>query len=113
MAVEDTDVKVSELTDAVSAIIEKLINNVQLLQDEVSSNRMKIFGIGIVLQSGPNRCIRDGTDESKRGVCFCRGPDFRPKFQPLGELTRLHPDIAHFTLTAKAKPKSITALAET
>jgi len=34
-AVKDPDVKVSELTDAVSAINEKLINNVQLLQDKV------------------------------------------------------------------------------
>ena len=44
---------------------------------------------------------------------FCRGPDFRPKFQRLGELTCLHPDIAHVALTATAKPESITALAET
>jgi len=44
---------------------------------------------------------------------FCRGPDFRPKFQRLGELTCLHPDIAHVALTATAKPESIAALAET
>jgi len=49
MAVKDTDVKVSELTHADSAIIEKLINNVQLLQDEVSSNRMKIVALELKL----------------------------------------------------------------
>ncbi|XP_052216227.1 ATP-dependent DNA helicase Q1-like isoform X2 [Dreissena polymorpha] len=40
------------------------------------------------------------------------GPEFRPKFERLGELTCLHPQIAHVALTATAKPESINTLAQ-